>query len=103
MSRSADRLAVAAHLHVLLRRKLGRITDTEWMAANDDYARHILTVCRGEDDEALHEWATRLESLMTPPAPVMPPRVPEHVRVATALLEQERKRQLEQRYVGRLR
>ena len=30
----SDRLAIAAHLHVLLRRKTGRVTDTEWMAAN---------------------------------------------------------------------
>lgn len=28
-----------AHLHVLLRRKTGRVTDTEWMVSNVDYAR----------------------------------------------------------------
>ena len=27
---TSDTLAVAAHLHVLLRRKTGRVTDTEW-------------------------------------------------------------------------
>ena len=27
-----DRLAIAAHLHVLLRRNTGRVTDTEWLA-----------------------------------------------------------------------
>ena len=26
----SDKLAIAAHLHVLLRRKTGRVTDTEW-------------------------------------------------------------------------
>ena len=31
----SDKLAIAAHLHVLLRRKTGRVTDTEWMAANE--------------------------------------------------------------------
>ena len=30
----SDKLAIAAHLHVLLRRKTGRVTDTEWMAVN---------------------------------------------------------------------
>ena len=34
----ADKLAIAAHLHVLLRRKTGRVTDTEWMAVNAEYA-----------------------------------------------------------------
>ena len=34
--------AVAAHLHVVLRRKTGRVTDTEWMTANADYAREIV-------------------------------------------------------------
>ena len=28
---NSEKLAVAAHLHVLLRRKTGRVTDTEWM------------------------------------------------------------------------
>ncbi|MDO8770278.1 MAG: hypothetical protein Q7K57_16555 [Burkholderiaceae bacterium] len=27
-------MGIAAHLHVLLRRKTGRVTDTEWMASN---------------------------------------------------------------------
>lgn len=36
-----ERLAIAAHLHVLIRRITGRVTDVEWMAVNDDYALHI--------------------------------------------------------------
>ena len=35
----SEKLAIAAHLHVLLRRKTGRVTDTEWMASNGSYAR----------------------------------------------------------------
>ena len=38
----SQKLAIAAHLHVLLRRKTGRVTDTEWMAENLDYAREIV-------------------------------------------------------------
>ena len=34
----SERLAIAAHLHVVLRRKTGRVTDTEWMAGNQLYA-----------------------------------------------------------------
>jgi len=60
-----DRLAIAAHLHVLLRRKTGRVTDTEWMAANADYALEIVRFARQraqEDDvPELAEWAARLE------------------------------------------
>jgi len=60
-----DRLAIAAHLHVLLRRKTGRVTDTEWMAANADYALEIVRFARQraqEDDvPELADWAGRLE------------------------------------------
>ena len=42
----SDKLAIAAHLHVLLRRKTGRVTDTEWMAANADYAQDIMRLAR---------------------------------------------------------
>ena len=42
----SDKLAIAAHLHVLLRRKTGRVTDTEWMAANAEYALEIVRFAR---------------------------------------------------------
>ena len=61
----SDKLAIAAHLHVLLRRKTGRVTDTEWMAANADYAQEIVRFARqrATEDNApdLAEWADRLE------------------------------------------
>ena len=78
------RLAIAAHLHVLLRRKTGRVTDTEWMAANAEYAQAIVRFARqrGHTDGApeLVEWADKLAHAMgegaapaqQPPAP--PPR-----------------------------
>lgn len=62
---SSDTFAIAAHLHVLLRRKTGRVTDTEWMATNSDYAREIVRLAREKAREEGHEellpWADKLE------------------------------------------
>jgi hypothetical protein len=41
-----EKIAIAAHLHVLLRRKVGRVTDTEWMASNREYAMEIVRFAR---------------------------------------------------------
>ncbi|MCJ0765406.1 hypothetical protein [Variovorax terrae] len=64
----SEKLAIAAHLHVLLRRKTGRVTDTEWMAANTDYAAEIVRFARAKALEEGHpdlaEWALRLEQAM---------------------------------------
>lgn len=61
----SEKLAIAAHLHVLLRRKTGRVTDTEWMADNAEYAAAIIRFARqraAEDGHAdLAEWAGKLE------------------------------------------
>jgi len=61
----ADKLAIAAHLHVLLRRKTGRVTDTEWMAVNAEYALEIVRFARQHAQEdnvpELAEWAARLD------------------------------------------
>lgn len=43
---TTDVFAIAAHLHVLLRRKTGRVTDTEWLAGNAEYAREIVRFTR---------------------------------------------------------
>jgi len=53
-------LAVAAHLHVLLRRHIARNTDVEWLAANRDYAAEIHRVCIETEFIDLHEWAAKL-------------------------------------------
>ena len=42
----SERLAIAAHLHVVLRRKTGRVTDTEWMACNQAYAQAMVEFSR---------------------------------------------------------
>lgn len=61
----SERLAIAAHLHVLLRRRTGRVTDTEWMAQNAEYATEIVRFARARarEDQApeLAEWADKLE------------------------------------------
>ena len=53
----SERLAIAAHLHVLLRRKTGRVTDTEWMASNEAYALAMVVFAqehaREKQDEVL--------------------------------------------------
>jgi len=62
---ASQKLAIAAHLHVLLRRKTGRVTDTEWMAGNLEYALEIVRFARAKAAEdghgELQEWADRLE------------------------------------------
>ena len=59
-----ERLAIAAHLHVLIRRITGRVTDVEWMAVNDEYALHIkdysVQKAAETDRPDLVEWADKL-------------------------------------------
>ena len=105
----SERLAIAAHLHVLLRRKLGRVTDTEWMASNADYAREILKVCRAESDPDLHDWAGKLEQVLRALSPkATSPETAQRGPWAGETLPAAdppavRARSVEQRYVGRLR
>ena len=53
MSQDSARIALAARIHVLLRRKTGRVTDTEWMAQNLAYASEVVRLCRADGDEEL--------------------------------------------------
>lgn len=75
---SSEKIAIAAHLHVLLRRKTGRVTDTEWMATNQQYAAEIARFAREKAAEDGHvdliAWADKLEESMATPDPK--PRVP---------------------------
>lgn len=68
----SQKLAIAAHLHVLLRRKTGRVTDTEWMSENQEYAREVVRFARQKAKEDGHadlaEWAGKLELAVLPPA-----------------------------------
>jgi hypothetical protein len=72
----SEKLAIAAHLHVLLRRKTGRVTDTQWMADNAEYAAEIVRFARKSAREDGHtdlaEWADKLELAMFPPPAAAP-------------------------------
>jgi hypothetical protein len=95
----SQQLAIAAHMHVLLRRKTGRVTDTEWMAANHDYAAEIVRFARAKALEDGHpelaEWAGKLEQAVL--APESPPKVP----LAQAI--QEQAAEAAPRYIGGIR
>ena len=64
------KLGIAAHLHVLLRRKTGRVTDTVWLASNLEYASEIIRFAHAKAVEESHPdlavWADKLAALMTP-------------------------------------
>lgn len=95
----SERLAIAAHLHVQLRRITGRVTDTEWMARNLDYADEVVRFAREAANDRgqpeLAELAQRLATAMQPLRPA--PRPP---RAAPAPAPEVPP---EARYVGRLR
>ena len=86
---SNEKIAVAAHLHVLLRRKTGRVTDTEWMASNREYAAEIARFAREKAAEDGHVdlsvWADKLEEIMS--IPDTRPRVPLVKAVTDAVKE----------------
>jgi hypothetical protein len=65
-----ERIAAAARLHVVMRRKTGRVTDVEWLAVNVDYAAEMVRLARShataQGDEELTVLAARLEAAMAP-------------------------------------
>ncbi len=74
----SEKVAIAAHLHVLLRRKTGRVTDTEWMAVNAEYAAEVVRFARAQAAEGrgddLAEWAGKLEAALAPQTAPRPSR-----------------------------
>ena len=64
----SERIAIAAHLHVALRRKAGRVTDIDWMTENDEYAHAIVQFAHAkaieETDDSLRTLAYKLETLL---------------------------------------
>lgn len=111
----SERVAIAAHLHVALRRKAGRVTDIDWMAVNDEYAREILRLTRQkaqeDGDASLQELANKLQaclehtSVRTPAAPLVE-RVVKQLREPTPEVPLQVAPQADEsddRYVGGLR
>ena len=96
----SERLALAAHLHVALRRKTGRVTDTEWMASDTSYAQamvaYALQHAKENDDAELARLAERFGAGLkaaSPAAAVVTEPAPRPVSLV----------QSARRYVGGLR
>jgi hypothetical protein len=105
-----DALATAAHLHVLLRRKTGRVTDTEWMAGNADYAQAMVRFAREKAQEDGHAellpLAERLEALVVAPQQQRknpPPAASPAIAVSAPAPLHPAANDVSTRYVGRLR
>jgi hypothetical protein len=85
----STKLAIAAHLHVLMRRKVGRVTDIEWMAVNREYAAEVVRIARAKAAEEGHPdlsiWADKLAQAMAEPDDVR--RAPLVQKASEALRE----------------
>lgn len=66
----SEKFAIAAHLHVLLRRTNGRVTDVEWMIRSPEYALEIIKVARAEPHPDLHKLADKMEAVVRQSMPV---------------------------------
>jgi hypothetical protein len=65
----SEKLAIAAHLHVVMRRKIGRVTDVEWLLRSPEYAREIIRIAQSEPQHPeMIEWASRLQDALFAPS-----------------------------------
>ncbi len=66
----SEKMALAARMHVMLLSKTGRVTDTEWMVRNREYAEEIIRFATGyakkENDTDLVELANKFAAAMFP-------------------------------------
>jgi hypothetical protein len=97
--------ALAARLHVILRREKGRVTDIEYMAQNAAYCRYVLGLGGSAESVDAPALCSRLEELYLGPYGVFirkypPPAAP--LPVATSDVARARTLPKDQ-YVGRLR
>ena len=66
----SEKLAIAAHLHVVMRRKVGRVTDVEWIVKSPEYAREIIKLAKADPAHAeVVEWGEKLEAALFPADP----------------------------------
>jgi hypothetical protein len=103
-----EAFAAAAHMHVVLRRKTGRVTDTEWMVNNADYARAIVRFAREKAcSDGLAELlplAERLESLLAPAIAVqLRSGIKAPASATTSGAASASATDISSRYIGRLR
>lgn len=59
--------ALAARLHVILRREKGRITDIEYMQRDAAYCRHVLGLVDVQESDDMRALCTKLEELYLGP------------------------------------
>ncbi|WP_225785363.1 hypothetical protein [Xenophilus sp. Marseille-Q4582] len=101
----SERVAIAARLHVALRRKTGRVTDTEWMAVDVPYATEMVRFARAHaaetQDTDLAEIALRLEEAMAPLAAEARVRAATEARMAAGTATAPQRTLA--RYIGGLR
>lgn len=87
----SERVAVAAHLHVALRRKAGRVTDVDWMAVNDAYAQEIVRFAHAKAkelaDPSLTELADKLAATVVQGGTRKAPPPPLVERISQSLSE----------------
>ncbi len=67
-----ETFAIAARLHVVMRRALGRVTDVDWMTRNRDYAREVIRLARGHTDAELLGLADKFEAILVSQRPAEP-------------------------------
>jgi hypothetical protein len=55
--------SLAGRVHVMLRRKINRTVDVEWMCADAAYAKEVIKLARSVESEELHKLADRIEQV----------------------------------------
>jgi hypothetical protein len=55
--------ALAARLHVILRREKGRVTDIEYMRQDPAYCRHVLSLVDSAEPDDVRSLCSKLEDL----------------------------------------
>lgn len=59
----SERFSIAALIGVILRRKLGRTIDVQWLVKDSVYAREIINLCHEQKNDDLTNYANKLEIL----------------------------------------
>jgi hypothetical protein len=58
-----EKISVAALISVILRRKVGRTIDVQWLIKDATYAREIINLSRNQGLDDLTSYANKLEAL----------------------------------------
>jgi hypothetical protein len=59
-----EAFSLAARLYVVMRQKLGRITDVQWMLKNPEYAVEIIRLAREQGGSELPVLADKFEAIL---------------------------------------